>query len=169
MIFFKGLQHVDIDSASENDSEVESIMEFEEETGDGDGDDNSVHSSDGYISDSAGSDSSQHSDISEEKIAPTHSQPYRPPQLQPKGDNLKLKKSINGIINRLCRAWVYLCIIVLLCTRLSTSNMSYAVGQMEKLFQSYSRNGKWQMIHCSSHMISLYLPFVHMVENVILG
>ncbi|XP_065917507.1 nucleolar MIF4G domain-containing protein 1-like isoform X2 [Dysidea avara] len=119
----KRLQHVDIDSASENDSEVESIMEFEEETGDGDGDDNSVHSSDGYISDSAGSDSSQHSDISEEKIAPTHSQPYRPPQLQPKGDNLKLKKSINGIINRL-----------------STSNMSYAVGQMEKLFQSYSRN-----------------------------
>jgi len=83
---------VNIESESENDSEIESEMDF----GDNDTDDGSIHSSDGYIS---GSDSS---DTSEKETAPTHSQPYRPPQLQPKGD-MKLKKSINGIINRLCR------------------------------------------------------------------
>jgi len=90
-----GSQHPDMVSESENDSE---FMEFEEEAA-GD-DDGSTHLSDGYISDSAGSDSSCLSDNTSEKEPPTHAQLYRPPQLQPKGDKLKLKKSINGIVNR---------------------------------------------------------------------
>jgi len=98
---------VDRESESDNDSEVQ---EFKEETGESDGDNSSMHSSDGYISDSAGSDSGEHSGISEKET--THSQLYHPPQLQPTKDKLKLRKSINGLINRLCRV-LCVCAIVL--------------------------------------------------------
>ena len=83
-------------SSSESDLDVQSGMEFDDE---GSKDDNL---SDGYLSDS-GSDvsldaTSEHDDVTEETSDCI--KPYLPPQLQSQTNKLKLKKSINGLINR---------------------------------------------------------------------
>ena len=74
-------------------------MEFTNE-GLADSDDDDL--SDGYLSDSgsdASLDTSEHETVMEE-TADDHGKPYRPPQLQPQTNKLKLRKSINGLINR---------------------------------------------------------------------
>ena len=56
--------------------------------------------SDGYLSDSGSDVNEDDDDVTEETSG--HSQPYIPPQLQPQSNRLKLRKSINGLINRYC-------------------------------------------------------------------
>ena len=82
--------------SGESDVDVQSGTEFDDE---GSQDDDL---SDGYLSDS-GSDTSldatsEHDDVTEETS--DRIKPYLPPQLQSQTNKLKLKKSINGLINR---------------------------------------------------------------------
>ena len=66
-----------------------------------DNSENDNYLSDGYLSDGgsdASSDVSEHGDV-EEKTSDV-AQPYLPPQLQLQTNNVKLRKSINGLINR---------------------------------------------------------------------
>lgn len=72
-------------------------MEDEDEESVNSGDDNL---SDGYLSDS-GSDVSEDGDATK-RMTSDITQPYLPPQLQPQTSNPKLRKSINGLINRYC-------------------------------------------------------------------
>ena len=83
-------------SGSEIDPDVQSEVEFEDERSVNSENDNLL---DGYLSDS-GSDTSEHSDVTEQTSC--HTQPYVPPHLQPHTNKLKLRKSINGLINRYC-------------------------------------------------------------------
>ena len=73
-------------------------MEFDDEESVNSKDDNL---SDGYLSDrgsDASLDVSEHDDVTEESS--DHTKPYLPPQVQSQTNKLKLKKSINGLINR---------------------------------------------------------------------
>ena len=85
-------------SSSEVDVDVQCEMEVEDE---GAVNSDSDNLSDGYLSSGSGSDASnEHGDV--KKKTPDVAQPYLPPQLQSKASNLKLRKSINGLINRYC-------------------------------------------------------------------
>ena len=85
-------------SGSESDLDVKSETEFDDE---GSAVSENDDLSDGYLSDSgsdASLDTSEHDDATEESS--DHTKPYLPPQLQPQTNKVKLKKSINGLINR---------------------------------------------------------------------
>lgn len=87
----------DTESGSESDIQGEDDLDDEGS----DNPENDDYQSDGYLSDSGSdgsSDVSEHDDV-EEKTSDVV-QPYLPPQLQSKTSNVKLRKSINGLINR---------------------------------------------------------------------
>ena len=82
-------------SSSEVDVDDQCEMEVEDE---GSVNSDSDNLSDGYLSSGSGSDASEHDDV--KKKTSDVAEPYLPPQLQSQASNLKLRKSINGLINR---------------------------------------------------------------------
>jgi len=86
-------------SSSESELDIQSGMEFTDE-GSAASDNDDL--SDGYISNSgsdASLDTSKHDAVIEE-TSDDYTKTYQPPQLQPQVNKLKLRKSINGLINR---------------------------------------------------------------------
>ena len=88
------LCHPDEESESNSSSELDLDVQSEDE-GSVDSEDDKV--SDGYLSDS-GSEAGEDDDVTEETSNDTR--PYVPPQLQPQTSKVKLRKTINGLINR---------------------------------------------------------------------
>ena len=87
------------ESGSPSSSEVDSDVQGEDEEGLDNSENDNL--SDGYLSDSGSDVSSgviEDGDTTEKTSDVV--QPYLPPQLQSQTNNVKLRKSINGLINR---------------------------------------------------------------------
>ena len=88
------LCHLDEELESNSSNELDLDVQSEDERS-VDSEDDKV--SDGYLSDS-GSEAGEDDDVTEETSNDTR--PYVPPQLQPQTSKVKLRKTINGLINR---------------------------------------------------------------------